>query len=424
MKETLTILHSNDLHSQFDAWVHLEGAAQRLRRELGNDRILRVDAGDFQDRSNTLTEATRGVANMDLLTAAGVDAMTCGNNELLVWPTAHLSHLASSAPFPVLAAGLRYAGGRPIPGLQETVVLQRAGLKIGLFGLSLNKSRFLEGLGLALHDPELAAAESVALLRARGCDLVICLSHLGYERDRQVAERAPGIDVIVGGHSHTALPQGDRVGDTIIVQAGGFGEYLGRLDLTLTDGVVTQWQASLLDTAREEPDADTVQRLATWETKAQAVLNEVVAYLPAALPHDPLGESPLAELLAQGLMAKLDAEAAMVHGGVLLSGLPAGPVTFGDLQRICPCNLNPTLISVAGQKLLELLALPVEAFAQPAGRNGMRGNTVAGRIFGLGLEKIDPGRIYRVACNDYLAMGCGPFTLMRGAATDIRFERR
>ncbi|HLN64616.1 MAG TPA: metallophosphatase, partial [Symbiobacteriaceae bacterium] len=242
MKETLTILHSNDLHSQFEAWVKLEGAAQRLRRELGNDRILRLDAGDFQDRSNTVTEATRGVANMDLLKAAGVDAMTCGNNELLVWPTAHLSHLAASAPFPVLATGLCLAGGRSISGLQETVVLQRSGLKIGLFGLSLNKSRFLEGLGLAQCDPELAAAESVALLRAQGCGLVICLSHLGYDRDRQVAERVAGIDVIVGGHSHTALPQGDRVGDTIIVQAGGFGEYLGRLDLTVSDGVVTEWQ--------------------------------------------------------------------------------------------------------------------------------------------------------------------------------------
>lgn len=121
-------------------------------------------------------------------------------------------------------------------------------------------------------------------------------------------------------------------------------------------------------------------------------------------------------------MDRLHAEVAIVHGGVLLGGLPAGPVTLGDLLRICPCNLLPTLISVAGRTLLELLALPAEAYAQPAFRQGMRGDTVVGRIFGLGLEGIQPDRMYRVACNDYLAHGWGPFTLMKGAVTDIRFE--
>lgn len=111
---------------------------------------------------------------------------------------------------------------------------------------------------------------------------------------------------------------------------------------------------------------------------------------------------------------------------MLLPGLPAGPVTRGDLLRICPCKLNPTLAEIPGHALVELLALPDAAFSRKIPRNGMRGDTVIGCLFGMGLEAVAADRVYRVACNDYLAFGFEPFTALEGcfAGAQVALEQR
>jgi 5'-nucleotidase len=416
----LTIIHSNDLHSRFDAWARMETVAKRIRAEVGADAVLRLDAGDHGDRAFPLTEGTRGEASVALLGAAGVDAFTCGNNECLAWPADHQSALAASAPYPMLAADLRLVDGRPVPGFTDRIILNRCGIKVGIFGLTPDLQELLTPLGLDRRPAVDVATENVRELRTAGCDLVILLSHMGYNSDKRMAAAVPGIDVIVGGHSHVVLPRGEQVAQTVIVQAGEYGRYVGRLDLTVTEGRVTAWTACLLETEGEQPDAATQALIADWEAKSQARLGEVVAHLLLPLPHDPLGESPLADLLARRLEAKYGAEIALVHGGVLLAGLPSGPVTLGDLLRICPCNLNPTLAEIRGEKLIDLLALPDAACNQKIARNGMRGDTVIGRIFGVGLAAIEADRLYRVACNDYLAFGFEPFTMLDGCFEGAR----
>lgn len=422
MPTTLTILHSNDVHSRFDAWARMESVAREIRRTIPRDSLLRLDAGDHCDRSVPVTEATRAMVNMDLLTAAGVDAFTYGNNECLVWPVAHQTALANSVPFSCLAADLRLKESAEVPGLADRAVVRRAGLKIGLFGLSRDTDDFLASLGLAHRSPVEAAKECVRELRVDGCDLVICLSHLGYQQDTMLALAVPGIDVIVGGHSHTVLPQGEQVGSTILVQAGAHGKYLGRLDLTVADGAVAGWEASLIESETAEPDPATLDLLSQWGQKSAERLAEVVAFLPNPLPHDPLGESPLAEMMARRLRVQFGADIGMVHGGVLLAGLPAGPVSRGDLLRICPCMLNPTVADIQGHKLLELLAMGPEPLGRKVKGNGMRGETVAGRIFWSGPEEIEPQRTYRVALNDYLTFGFEPFTALKGAAWNVRYD--
>lgn len=423
MVTQVTILHTNDVHSRFENWARVETVARRIRAEAGAEAVLRLDAGDHSDRSFALTEATGARANLALLAAAGVDAFTYGNNESLVWPIAHQSALAQSVAFPVFAADLRRAAdGSPMPGVRDWAVVEKAGLRIGLFGISRERPTFLAQLGLSHQEPESVAAECVQVLREQGCDLVIFLSHCGFTVDQAIAAAVPGIDVIVGGHSHTVLEQGFTVGDTVIVQAGDYGRFLGRLDLTVEDGRIIRWNAALLPTELEVPDVATLGVLARWEQEAEERLSEVVAHLPVPLGHDPLGESPLAELLARRLLVKFDADLAMVQGGVLLGGLPAGPVTRGDLLRLCPCNLNPTIAELPGAKLLELLALPAESYEVRIKGGGMRGDTPIGRIFGVGLGEIDPNRVYRVATNDYMAFGFKPFEPLHQAALSIDFD--
>ncbi|HEY3367511.1 MAG TPA: DUF402 domain-containing protein [Symbiobacteriaceae bacterium] len=418
----LTILHSNDVHSRFDAWARMETIARQIRAEVGRENLIRLDAGDHSDRSVPLTDATQGRVNMDLLTAAGVDAFAFGNNETLVWPVAHQAALAQSVPFSCLAADLRLKDGTEVPGLADRAVVGRAGLKIGLFGLSRDNDQFFANLGLSHRSPAETAQECVRELRVAGCNLVICVSHLGYQQDTTLAVAAPGIDVIVGGHSHSVLPRGELVGSTIVVQAGAYARHVGRLDLTIANGIVAAWEATLIETETAPPDEATLDLLAQWGQKSAERLAEVVGFLPVPLPHEPLGDSPLADLMARRLRAQFGAEVGLVHGGVLLAGLPAGPVTRGDLLRICPCMLNPTVAEFPGHKLLELLATPLEALRTNVKGNGMRGETVAGRIFWSGPDRIEPERTYRVACNDYLTFGFEPFGALKGAGENIHYE--
>jgi 2',3'-cyclic-nucleotide 2'-phosphodiesterase (5'-nucleotidase family) len=285
MSRLLTILHSGDVHSAFQPWCRLESIARRLRAELGPDCVVRLDTGDHASRTAHLTEATRGAVNIALLAAAGVDAFVPGENETLDWPVVQQVQLAREAPFSILGANLRLINGNLPPGVTDRAVLSRSGLRVGLFGLRPEVSAPEAHLGLVSQAAEDVAAEAIRELRLDGCDLVICLSHLGYQANRELAAAVRGIDVIVGGHSHLALTDGEQVGSTVLVHAGSGGDYLGRLDLSVAEGRILSWQSTLLPTAGEEPDSETVALLHKWETEAEDRLAEVVAYPPYPVPH-------------------------------------------------------------------------------------------------------------------------------------------
>lgn len=252
----LVILHTNDTHSRIDpfpddggTYANLGGVARRsalvnrIRRE--NEHVLLLDSGDiFQ--GTPYFNLYGGELELRTMNDMGYDAATFGNHEF----DNGMDGLADVMPvvnFPFISSNYNFSGAPEVVRevVQPMTIRQIGGLRVGLFGLGVDFDRLvLPSLheGVTYEDPIGVAAEMVQSLRAAGCDLVVCLSHLGYRyadgkvSDVEVAAATPGLDLILGGHTHTfmeepAVIQHENERPTVIHQVGFAGIWLGRIDI-------------------------------------------------------------------------------------------------------------------------------------------------------------------------------------------------
>lgn len=272
--ETLiTILHTNDTHSQIEPFPKDDrsypgqgGVARRAtlvrRMRKQNPNTLLVDAGDaFQ--GSPYFNFYKGEVEYKTMSAIGYDVGTLGNHEFDNGVEA-LAAAMKFANFPFVSANYEVRK-TPIETLVKPYVVRDvAGVRVGVFGLGISPLGLITPAnfqGITYHDPVQAARDVVRALReTEHCALVVCLSHLGfYPRpkdneigDTQVAALVDGIDFIASGHTHTFMekpvmqkqPSGK---ETVIFQVGKSGIYVGRVDFTIRSGKVTAWAGRLLD---------------------------------------------------------------------------------------------------------------------------------------------------------------------------------
>ena len=273
LNETLiTILHTNDQHSQIDPLPANDrnagkgGVARRAtlvkRIRAENPNTLLLDAGDsFQ--GTPYFNLYRGVVEYKAMTAIGYDVVTLGNHDFDNGVEA-LAEAMKHAKFEFVSANYDVRGTVIENRVKPYVVRELGGVRIGIFGLGIK----LEGLnppesfkGVKYYDPVKVSLGAVKVLRERErCAMVICASHLGYYPnpkgdevgDSQVASQIDGIDFIASGHTHTFMRQPAIVkqrggGNTVIFQVGKSGIYLGRVDFTVRENKVTAYAGRLLD---------------------------------------------------------------------------------------------------------------------------------------------------------------------------------
>lgn len=233
-----TLLHTNDLHN------HLTNdQAQRLedlRWYLGAGGLL-LDAGDAIAAGN-ITYRSGGEPILERMTQIGYDAMTVGNREFHVWRSGFHSKLFR-AGFPALCANIRPAraghtsqGSDALPVRPYILFEPEPGWRVLVFGLTVpmvTERMLARKLSAYVFDDPIQTAAQMApqLRRELQPSLLVALTHIGIAQDRILAATVPGIDIIIGGHSHVTLEQGERVGDTLIAQAGWFGHFLGRIKI-------------------------------------------------------------------------------------------------------------------------------------------------------------------------------------------------
>jgi 5'-nucleotidase len=258
----ITLLHTNDTHSRIEPFGPGNGAisgkggmarratlVKQLRKELGN--VLLLDAGDvFQ--GTPYFNRYKGFLDYKLMSMVGYDAGTLGNHDFDNGVEGLVAAMAE-AKFPFVNCNLDLKGA---PGLAKRVqpwlVRELAGVKVGITGVCVD----FKGLvapknheGVIWLDPLESLKPVVKHLReAEKVDMVVLLSHLGYDLkgagwdDLTLAAKLPGIDAIIGGHSHTFLEEPVKVknegGETLIFQVGFGGVNLGRMDFTLSRGMV------------------------------------------------------------------------------------------------------------------------------------------------------------------------------------------
>lgn len=217
---SLVIIHTNDFHGT------LNSARAAKLRALKPEGGLYFDSGDCIKTGN-LGFPTRREPAWELLDQAGCDASVLGNRETHVIAAAFRAKTEGHS-HPLLCANLRGKdGSRPLP---PATILSRAGIRVGVFGVMVpmvTARMATQAASAYLWDPPIEVArEQVATLRSQ-VDVLVALTHIGLTMDRQLAEAVPGIDVILGGHSHSVLEVPERKGGAWICQGGSHGRFVG-----------------------------------------------------------------------------------------------------------------------------------------------------------------------------------------------------
>ena len=251
--QNLTILHMNDTHSHIDPERSgdyagrggvIEQAAyiDAVRAEVGKSNVLLLHAGDFSQGTSYFTELN-GDIEIDVLNAMKFDAVCLGNHEFDNGMT-ELARRLSSLNVPVVCANYDFSSTPLEKYVKPYVIVRKAGKKIGIVGLLADLAEVVDSeiaKDLKFQDPAETVDKYAAFLKnVKDCDIVICLTHLGYEgepyTDRELAASTRNVDIIVGGHSHTLLenakvfsnPDGEEV---IVVTDWKWGLNVGRLTL-------------------------------------------------------------------------------------------------------------------------------------------------------------------------------------------------
>ncbi|MET3318668.1 UNVERIFIED_ORG: 2',3'-cyclic-nucleotide 2'-phosphodiesterase (5'-nucleotidase family) [Peribacillus simplex] len=358
MSEIIHIYHTNDLHSHFENWPRIDKflkERRQLHQETGEEAII-LDIGDHVDRWHPYTEGTLGKGNIELLNEAGYQYVTIGNNEGITLPHEALDSLYENAKFQVLAANIYNQNNeRPVWALPYWIHTTAKGTKIAMIGLTAYFQKFYSAMGWELTEP--FAELKTQLHKIKGeADVIIILSHLGIHDDERMAEDFPEIDVILGAHTHHILHQGKLVNNTLLCGAGKYGFFIGQVEMSVNEEMkVCKKRAMLYDTN----DLPELEDERSWiEEMYQAggeTLQQVAVNLPESLENEWFKVSPLTEILGEALREWSEADCTFLNAGLLLDGLPKGPVTKGDIHRICPHPINPCIVEVNGNELKEIL---------------------------------------------------------------------
>lgn len=322
----VVLLHSNDLHSRLEQAAQIASYISAERRLYGDDRLLVLDCGDHMDRMRVETEGSDGLVNIELLNAAGYAAVTLGNNEGLTYSREELvSAYQGHAKFPVICANMLdlNTGERP-EWLLPSYIMVKNGIRIGVTAATAAFADFYCLLGWEATDPFEALRQQVTELREQA-DVVIVMSHLGLPSDERIAAEIPGVDLILGAHTHHLLLEPLVRGTTTICAAGKFGEYLGRVELDLDrDTGRPVIRGGCVAMAAEEQEERATAIIRSFLDAGCRRLNREIVALDLPLPAGNDTDAPLANLLAAGLRQWTGADIGLVNTGQLLGGLASG----------------------------------------------------------------------------------------------------
>ncbi len=418
----LTILHTNDTHGKLEAqrrWglFDVGGAAFRasMIREIraqcatSGTPVLLLDGGDILE-CDPMSHFFRGEPDILAMNLMGYDAMAIGNHDL-GFSLVALERLRELARFPLLSCNLRYRESGRLIG-RPRLVKEYPGLKVGItaatsWTVTLNVHGD-DAEKILYEDPVEPVRREVEALRAEGCGLVVFLSHLGVVEDRALAAAVPGIDLVVGSHSHTLMREAEEVGATRVVQAGRYSEHMGRVDLTAEGGAVTAFAYRLVDIG----DREVGELVKSYHERLARHVDVPIGHLDRRFGSENKYErpAPLNQLMLELIRARSGADLAMATSISVGGSLGPGWVRVRDLYDCMPFDNSLTLVRLSGADLKRFLAYRATTV------NTMYHTQVNGVAFGeapdgadatIGGAPIDDRRLYTIATDNYLASGGG-----------------
>ena len=384
--EKIVLLHTNDLHSHLENWPKIRRFIEQKKREnekKENTTTITVDLGDFVDRWHPLSEATDGQANVELMNNVGYDAVTIGNNEGVGNAKDQLNHLYDQANFDILLDNLfdKHLLQPPKWAKKYKIIETPQQTKIGLLALTAPFPLTYSPNGWDIRNPYDILPELVEELRPK-VDILVLMSHLGIQDDRQIAQELPSIDVILGSHTHHLLIDGQIVNGVQLAAAGKYGQYVGEVHLTVDEHKnIIQKSARAIPTETMTTFIEDEQESQDYLTKGHELLAaKKVAKLPYDLSVDIFSEHSFIYEALEAVKYRGQTQGAMLNSGLFLTGLPAGLINQDQLHTALPHPMHLLNVTLKGSDLIRLV-LEIEknrAFLRnyPIRGMGFRGKVV------------------------------------------------
>lgn len=329
-----------------------------IRAERG-DRMLLLDGGDTWTNSWTSLQ-TKGQDMADAMRMLKTDAMTAHWEFTL--GEARVRELADGMGFPLLAQNIREAEFEEHV-FEASRIFERNGVKIGVVGQAFpytpisNPRWMIPNWTFGIREKELAA--EIESLRTKGADLIVLLSHNGFDVDRKVAERVPGIDVILSAHTHDAVPEVTQIGRTLLVASGSNGKFVSRLDLDVQSKRVASFRYGLIPIFSDAitPDAEMKAHIEAVREPFQKDLSRVLGTTDGLLYRRGNFDGTLDTLICDSIIEQRDVEISLSPGvrwGP--SMLPGAPITFEDITNATAMSYPACYrTTMTGARLKEVL---------------------------------------------------------------------
>ena len=418
----LTIMHTNDTHADLNNMPKTATVVNEIREEKPDALLLH--AGDVFTGTLYFNEF-KGLADLALMNYMKFDAMTFGNHEFDLGNSGEghqaLVEFIKGAEFPFVSANIDFSKDSLFDGLfndlitadyengqiYDGIIKEINGEKVGIFGLTTEETKDISSPGLIEFENYLdKAEEAVAAFEAQGVNKIIALTHIGYDdnaaidNDLILAEAVEGIDIIVGGHSHTPLAEPVLVAKdetpTVIVQAGNNNNNLGVLDVTFDEhGVIVDYEGELIKIEEQEADPQAEEILREYKEVVDRIAQEPIGVnSPIELENPRTGgdntkpsvrknETILGNLITDGMLAKAreftgkDVVMALQNGGGIRAAIDEGPITVGEVINVLPFGNTLAIMEITGAELKAAFEI---SFKEYPGENGGFLHVAGGKV--------------------------------------------
>ncbi|MBV1758348.1 MAG: 5'-nucleotidase C-terminal domain-containing protein [Dethiosulfatibacter sp.] len=436
----ITILHTNDVHSRvsFSAYdgmgyEKLSTIVKEMRST--NPNTLLMDAGDAF-HGQTISTLNKGESIVQIMNKVGYDLMTVGNHDFN-YGQDRLLELVEMSDFDIISSNVYKADYSTL--LPSYIIKEFDGVKVAVFALNTPDTTFTTHpnnvVGLDFFDPVIVGRLMVAQLKDKA-DIIVCLAHLGLDSSgdyssEKVAMYVDGIDVIVDGHSHTSLPEGRLVNNTLIVQAGDYIKNVGVVELKLANGVLTKTAKHITKAEAEamESDQAIVDLVAQIQADNTVITSEVIGSTSIRLDGERelvrTGETNLGNLITDAMLYETGAQIAFTNGGGIRASIEVGEITVGDVITVLPFGNYVVTKELTGAQIVAALELGMDTYPAQKGSfphiAGMKvvfdpAKAAGERIVSVmvGGEAIVLDEHYSVATNDFIAAGGDGYTMFKG----------
>ena len=452
--DEFVMLFTNDFHSQIEPLDNDQGGVLRMKALVDSVRtaeqfVLLADAGDLVQGTYYFS-LLNGIVEMQMLDALGYDIRTIGNHEFDK-KMSGLGEMFAMSKVPVVASNYDFTATNLSQYVVPAKILKAGRIKVGFIGLNVRLLNLVEPMaceGVVWQDAVNVADMYAEELRNQGADMVIALSHLGYEPnddryyyDRGIAMKTRHIDMIIGGHSHTTLSKADYItnldGESVpVVQTGDQGRNLGYAKIKIDENGTPSFEYRLipvnsrLDDRLDPRFSDLIEAHAAECKEKMDVKLGYSRYNIYRYTYNDNPQSRLGNLTADGLiwMARKyfneDADVSVYNSGGMRENIYQGDVTLGDVYAVYPFDNTLSIVDIKGSDLKELFrsaasgSLPIGGDIQLTVSGGqMKSATVKGK-------QIVDSQTYTVATIDYLVnlgrYGLGNATNRRNSTEFIR----